>query len=110
MKHTERFRVAPHSSIKLRDIDPGYAGKQAKDAALIELQKHTERLHQLQYMLYADHRQSVLICLQGLDASGKDGTVAHVFESMNPQGVKVTSFKQPSAEELGHDFLWRIHP
>jgi PPK2 family polyphosphate:nucleotide phosphotransferase len=65
-------------------------------------------MDQLQFQLYAEQKRSLLICLQGPDAAGKDGVVRHVIASMNPQGCRVASFKQPSAEELAHDFLWRI--
>jgi PPK2 family polyphosphate:nucleotide phosphotransferase len=109
MKLSEHFRVAPGSKVKLHDIDPAYHGKGEKEAAAAELEKHTERMRRLQYLLYADHRQSVLIILQGLDASGKDGVVAHAFGAMNPQGVRVASFKKPTEQELSHDFLWRVH-
>lgn len=68
-----------------------------------------KELTELQNVLYAESKHSVLIILQGLDASGKDGAIRNVFTSMNPQGVQVTSFKAPTAEELSHDFLWRIH-
>ena len=67
-------------------------------------------LRQLQDLLYADRRQSLLICLQALDTGGKDGTINHVLGAMNPQGCRVVAFKQPSATELAHDFLWRVHP
>lgn len=69
-----------------------------------------KKIRALQYQLYAENKQSLLIVLQGLDASGKDGTIKHVLGMMNPQGCTVTSFKQPTALELRHDFLWRIHP
>jgi PPK2 family polyphosphate:nucleotide phosphotransferase len=64
----------------------------------------------MQNLLYAEHRHSILIVLQALDAGGKDGTIKHVFSGVNPQGVRVASFKQPTAPELAHDFLWRVHP
>jgi PPK2 family polyphosphate:nucleotide phosphotransferase len=68
-----------------------------------------ERLDVLQNLLYADATRSLLVVLQGLDAAGKDGTVRHIFKGMNPQGASVFSFKEPTARELAHDFLWRIH-
>jgi PPK2 family polyphosphate:nucleotide phosphotransferase len=68
-----------------------------------------EELDELQNLLYAESSRSLLVVLQGMDASGKDGVVNNVFGQLNPQGVSVTSFKAPTAEELGHDFLWRIH-
>ncbi len=67
------------------------------------------KLRSLQELLYADGRFSLLICLQGLDAGGKDGTIDHILGAMNPQGCSVVGFKQPTQEELAHDFLWRIH-
>lgn len=85
-----------------------------KDAAKAEskekLRQLRKELFQLQNKFYADGRFSMLIILQGLDASGKDGTIRHAFSSMNPQGVQVKSFKKPTADEVQHDFLWRIYP
>jgi len=68
-----------------------------------------ERLDALQNQLYADATRSLLVVLQGLDAAGKDGTVRHIFRGMDPQGISVFSFKEPTARELAHDFLWRVH-
>lgn len=79
--------------------------KQTKEETLVLL----EELDALQNLLYAEARHSVLVILQGMDASGKDGAIKKVLGQMNPQGVSVTSFKAPTAEELSHDFLWRIH-
>jgi len=73
------------------------------------MERDGERLSDLQYLLYADNEHSLLIVLQGLDASGKDGTIGHVFRSLNPQGARVHAFKEPSKEEFAHDFLWRAH-
>jgi len=72
--------------------------------------KLKEALYELQNLLFAGHKHSLLIILQGSDASGKDGTVRHVFSSMNPMGVNVKAFKAPTEEEMDHDFLWRVHP
>jgi PPK2 family polyphosphate:nucleotide phosphotransferase len=106
----EHFRVAPGSKVKLRDIDPGFHGKhEDKQSAAAEVENHQERMQQLQRLLYADHRRSLLIVLQALDAGGKDGTVAHVFRAMNPEGIRVAQFKKPTEAELAHDFLWRVH-
>jgi len=69
----------------------------------------TSRLEELQELLYAEHKHKVLIVLQARDAGGKDGTIRHVFDRVNPQGVKVASFKVPTPLELDHDYLWRIH-
>ena len=71
--------------------------------------KILEELDALQNLLYAESKHSVLVVIQGLDASGKDGVIRNVFGSLNPQGVTVKSFKAPTAEELAHDFLWRVH-
>jgi polyphosphate kinase 2 (PPK2 family) len=78
-------------------------------AALPEIQKHLDRLGKLQYLLYADSNQSLLVVLQALDATGKDGVIRHVFSGMNPQGTFVFGFKQPSREEVAHDFISRAH-
>ena len=74
-----------------------------------KIEKVTKRLGELQQVLYADGKHAVLVVLQGRDASGKDGVVRTVFDACNPQGVRVNSFKVPSATELAHDFLWRVH-
>jgi PPK2 family polyphosphate:nucleotide phosphotransferase len=106
----KKFIVAPGDKIRLSEIDPAYTGKHAShDEAQAEIQKNVERMDKLQYLLYADGQKSLLVVLQGLDAAGKDGTIRHLFSGMNPQGTSVASFKQPSTEELAHDFLWRVH-
>ena len=86
---------------------PGFKGDKADGRK--DLEKLTAKLSELQELLYAGHQHSVLVVLQGLDSAGKDGTIRRVFEGVNPQGVRVVSFKAPSATELDHDFLWRIH-
>jgi PPK2 family polyphosphate:nucleotide phosphotransferase len=73
------------------------------------LSKELGRLDSLQYLLYAEHKHALLVVLQGVDTAGKDGTIRHVMSGVSPQGCRVVSFKVPSAEELAHDFLWRIH-
>ena len=109
MKYSERFRVSPGGSVKLQEIDPGFKGHhEGRQEAAKELKHDRKRLRALQELLYADGRRSLLICLQGMDTGGKDGTINHILGSMNPQGCKVVGFKQPSAQELKHDFLWRI--
>jgi len=110
MNYSELFRVKPGSKVKLDDIDPNFtANYKNQKSALQKLEKYTERLRDLQYLLYAEGKRSLLICLQALDGGGKDGTIKHVFWTMNPQGVRVQPFKVPSKEEAEHDFLWRIH-
>jgi PPK2 family polyphosphate:nucleotide phosphotransferase len=103
------LRVKPGSKVNLaRDFDPGYkAGYVTKKDALEIMQRGIEMLCDYQARLAAQDSYGVLVCLQALDAAGKDGTIRHVMSGVNPQGVHVTSFKQPSAEELDHDFLWR---
>ena len=109
MNYAELFQVKPGSKVKLDEIDPNFAAKYENEAAAdAKLQKYTRKLRDLQYMLYAEGRRSLLICLQGLDTSGKDGTINHVLGAMNPQGTRVHAFKTPSREEAAHDFLWRI--
>lgn len=80
-----------------------------KEATLEELEKLRQELIDLQDRLYAENRRSVLVVLQGMDASGKDGLIRRVFSGINPQGVRVHAFKEPTEEELAHDFLWRVH-
>ena len=104
----EPLRVAPGSSVRLsRDYDPGYTGKVARAEADALLADGVELLAEYQDRLAAQDRFGVLLVLQGLDASGKDSTIKHVMSGVNPQAVTVHAFKQPSAEELNHDFLWR---
>jgi len=97
------------AKIKLADIStraPKEFDKQDTKEKIVIL---TDELNALQNLLYAESKHSVLIVIQGMDASGKDGIIRNVFGKLNPQGVTVQSFKAPSAEELSHDFLWRIH-
>lgn len=95
--------------IKLKEIDTrapeGWDKKETKE----KLEELLQELDELQNLLYAESRRSLLVIIQGMDASGKDGAVRNVFGKLNPQGVLVKSFKEPTAEELSHDFLWRVH-
>jgi PPK2 family polyphosphate:nucleotide phosphotransferase len=110
MNYSELFRVKPGNKVKLDDIDPNFTAKhENQNSALPKLEKYTQKLRDLQYLLYAEGKQSLLICLQALDAGGKDGTINHAFWTMNAQGARVHGFKVPSKEEAEHDFLWRIH-
>ena len=110
MDYRKKFVVEPGGKVHLAKIDPSYTGKhESQDKALTEIQKHVERMNKLQYLLYADGNQSLLVVLQALDAAGKDGVIRHVFSSMNPQGTFVFGFKQPNKDEAAHDFLWRAH-
>ena len=110
MKLGKRFVVMPHARVRLDDFDPdNTAGFSKGDKTQAHLEKNVSRIADLQNQLYAESRRALLIILQGMDASGKDGTVRHVMSGLNPQGCRVTSFKAPSPEEAAHDFLWRIH-
>lgn len=99
------------SKIRLKHFDPGYHGKhESHKAALPEIEKNLQKMEELQYLMYAENKHSLLIVLQGLDAAGKDGVVRHVLTGMNPSGCVSVNFKQPTADDLAHDFLWRVHP
>jgi PPK2 family polyphosphate:nucleotide phosphotransferase len=109
--YRKAFRADPGAKVKLKKIDPASTGKnQLSDDAKVEIDAYREKLFHQQILLYAEHRHSILVVLQGLDAAGKDGTIRHVFTALNPQGTRVVSFKQPTPDEAAHDFLWRIHP
>ncbi len=107
----DRHRVREGQAVRLKDWNPtdtsGFRGK--KKDGLEELSDLRERLDSLQEKLYAEHKHSLLVVLQGMDTSGKDGTIRRVFEGVNPQGVRVARFREPTPEELDHDFLWRTH-
>ena len=110
MNLRKRYLVKPGTKVRLDEHDPGdTAGIDDKDAVRKTLARNIDRLEKLQYMMYAENRRALLVVLQAMDAGGKDGTIRHVMEGLNPQGCTVTSFKAPSGEELEHDFLWRIH-
>lgn len=109
--YATKLIVKPQTKVKLEDFDPGYHGKhESHKGSEKEVQAYVEKLDQLQDLMYAGHKHSLLIVLQGLDSAGKDGVVRHVLSGMNPQGCTVTGFKPPTAEEADHDFLWRVHP
>src|ERR1700680_3984045 len=104
----EPRRVEPGTKVKLsRDHDPGYTGQVTRPQATALLADGVELLADYQDRLAAQDTFGVLLVLQGIDAAGKDGTIKHVMSGVNPQAVEVRAFKQPSAEELNHDFLWR---
>jgi PPK2 family polyphosphate:nucleotide phosphotransferase len=107
---TKELIATPGKKVKLGKWDPEDTLGWKKDhKTKTSLAKTIETMDGLQYLLYAEHKRALLIVLQGLDAGGKDGTIRHVMSGVNPQGCRVTSFKQPTSEELAHDFLWRIH-
>jgi PPK2 family polyphosphate:nucleotide phosphotransferase len=110
MKYYEKFKIKPEKTVNLDKIDASFKDKhEDQTSAQGEIEKHALRLRELQYLLYAENKRSLLIILQAMDAGGKDGTINHVLGNMNPQGTRVYGFKVPSAEEASHDFLWRIH-
>lgn len=110
MHDLTRFMVKPGTRVKLSALptdDPcGYRDEHEADE---DQEKAVKRIAKLQYKLWAEDRRALLVVLQAMDTAGKDGTIRHVFSGVNPQGVRVTAFKQPSVAELDHDFLWRIH-
>ena len=110
MNYSKRFLIKPGSKVSLSDIDPDFKDKydNKKDALEITA-RNTSKLRDLQELLYAEHKRSLLVCLQAIDAGGKDGTIRHVFATMNPQGCRVATFKEPTSLENDHDFLWRAH-
>ncbi len=100
--------ATPGKRIRLKDFDPAYKGEyKSPEQAQTRLQLSKERLASYQDLLYSAHAYALLIILQAMDAAGKDGTIKHVMSGVNPAGCEVYSFKQPSQEELDHDFLWR---
>lgn len=109
--HLKRYRIRPGQKVHLDRWDAadtsGFDGNEQD--ALEESKRLTEKLEELQVMLYAEHEHKVLIVLQAMDTGGKDGTISHVFEGVNPQGVRVACFGVPTPDELNHDFLWRVH-
>ena len=106
----ERIHSAAGEKVKLSKWDPDETlGHEKGETCDKKTSATIERLDELQYLLYAEKKHALLVVLQAMDAGGKDGTIRHVMRGLNPQGCVVTSFKQPSAEEAAHDFLWRVH-
>ena len=105
----DSLTVKPGTSARLRERDPGDTLELEKEDGKHRLGELHDRLDVLQQRLYAEGRRSVLLVLQGIDGSGKDGVIRRVFSGLNPQGCRVASFKAPSTSELAHDYLWRVH-
>jgi PPK2 family polyphosphate:nucleotide phosphotransferase len=109
--HTKRYEIEEGDKVNLDGWDPndtsGFEG--TKEDAETESLALTKNLEKLQKVLFAEHKHKILIVLQGMDTAGKDGTIRRVFEGLNPQGVRVSQFKEPTPQELDHDFLWRVH-
>ena len=106
----DRYRITSGKGFRLKDCDPADTGGGLIDHASSEalLADGVQRLARLQELLYPQDQWAVLTVFQAMDAAGKDGTIKHVMSGVNPQGVQVTSFKQPGPEDLAHDFLWRV--
>lgn len=108
----QRYWVRPGTQVDLTAIDPRedvlFSGL-GKDEATLQFRELQDRLRDMQKMLYAQNRHRVLVVMQAMDTGGKDGCIKHVFSHIDPQGIRVHSFKKPSEEELAHDFLWRVH-
>jgi PPK2 family polyphosphate:nucleotide phosphotransferase len=103
------LRVEPGEPARISERDPRDTLGLDKASAKTRTKELRDRIDELQYVLYAEGTRAVLLVLQGMDASGKDGVIRRVFDGVNPQGVRVTSFKAPVGAELQHDYLWRIH-
>ena len=108
----KRYQIEPGSKVDLSRFDPGETKEADGDKGDTEkvFTELNARLELLQERLWAEHKHKVLVLLQGMDTSGKDGVIRKVFERVNPLGVRVAAFKAPTPEELDHDFLWRVHP
>lgn len=107
--NTEKYLVKPGSKVSISDYQPDDDGGYKKSEGQEKLEELRADLNTFQQLLYADGSHGLLVILQGMDCSGKDGVCRHVVSAFNPQGVQITSFKVPTPEELAHDVLWRIH-
>lgn len=110
MADLDRYRVNP-KKFSLQDLDPGDKSERgnSKEQDSYELTRLAVEINALQDILHAEGKRKLLLVLQGMDASGKDGTIRHVFSECDPLGIRLASFKAPTSEELAHDYLWRIH-
>jgi PPK2 family polyphosphate:nucleotide phosphotransferase len=111
MIDTNRYRIKPGQSIKIESLDPDgeSSADLKKSSSKSETKKLTKKLDSLQEMLYAEHKHKLLILLQAMNTAGKDGVIRRIFEGVNPSGVRVAHFRQPSEEEREHGFLWRAY-
>jgi PPK2 family polyphosphate:nucleotide phosphotransferase len=105
----KQFAVEPGKAIEPSLLDPDFTCGFNEEGVANQIEYHHRLLEDLQLLLYAEHKRSLLIVLQGMDGAGKDGTISHVMRGVNPQSCRVASFKVPTPEELDHDFLWRVH-
>lgn len=106
----EQYRIQPGTQVDLNQYETYYQGELAKKDGKEQLKNQNKVLRDLQELLYAENRHKLLVVLQGIDTSGKDSTIRHVFGDVNPQGTQVVNFKVPTWKELAHDYLWRVHP
>ena len=111
MSNLQQYRVKLNSQFSLKNIKPDDKSERgvSKEADELELAKLASKINALQDILYAQGKHKIILLLQGMDASGKDGTVRHVFSECDPLGIRLASFKGPTEEELAHDYLWRVH-
>ena len=110
-KYEKKLIVKPGTKVALKNFDSKSHGKYKSHAdAQEEFQAKLLKMNQLQHLLYAQNKHSVLVVLQGMDTAGKDGVIRHVLSAMNPQGCTITRYNEPGELEKGHDFLWRVHP
>lgn len=110
MANFDQYRVNPKEfSLKNHNPNDKSERSKTKEQDLIELTQLTTEINALQDILHAEGKRKILLILQGMDASGKDGTIRHVFSECDPLGIRLASFKAPSSEELAHDYLWRVH-
>jgi PPK2 family polyphosphate:nucleotide phosphotransferase len=105
----DRYRIPPDTPVSLSRFDPADTGGHQEGHAEDLLKGLNRRLEYLQELLYAEGKHQVLVVLQAMDTGGKDGVIRHVFDGVNPQGVRVASFGRPTQEDLAHDYLWRVH-
>jgi PPK2 family polyphosphate:nucleotide phosphotransferase len=110
MSDIKQYQVKPGHKFQADDFNPHDRGSfEKKEEAVEETKRFIHEIDQIQERLYAEKKHSLLIVLQAIDTGGKDGTIRHVMKGINPEGCRVSSFKEPTPEELAHDFLWRIH-
>ncbi|GAB5468561.1 MAG: polyphosphate kinase 2 family protein [Rhodospirillales bacterium] len=110
MRYFDTYRIPSGAIVNLDDYDPGdRGGIPSRAEGEVLLAEEQMRLVTLQKQLHAEGKQALLVCLQAMDAAGKDGTIRHVLTGLNPQSCQVNAFVEPTVEELGHDFLWRVH-
>lgn len=105
----DQYRILPNTRVELKKFETYYTGEVSKKDGRAQLLDYRQELMDLQELMYAENQRQVLIVLQGIDTSGKDGTIRNVFGDVNPQGTHVISFKVPTRQELAHDYLWRVH-